>query len=256
MKLSQLLSRKAREEEPISDSPRQEVNGAVDASPFSDEENDFVNLYVEAQKRANEHSDAYRKREARATRIAFVACVGLVLAIVVSLVVVGTHKPLLHVIEVDSNAQIVRTYPAELHEFRADSQLYRAALKRWVEHWRRVTPDQALAHIHIGSVFDHVVKDSHAQKVLYEWYQQNNPFDRAKNATIGIEVTNIARITDDSWRIDWTEVHRSRSGHVSRTEKWTANVTTLLQKMDADQVLSNPLGLFVSELHFEEELAG
>jgi type IV secretory pathway TrbF-like protein len=41
---------------------------------------------------------------------------------------------------------------------------------------------------------------------------RNSPFEKAKTATVAIEVNNIVALSNQSYQIDWTEYERDRKG--------------------------------------------
>jgi len=65
----------------------------------------------------------------------------------------------------------------------------------------------------------------------------------------------VIRASPDSFRVAWTEQHYE-NGQLSRTERWTAILTIVLQQpRTVERLRANPLGIFVNAISWSRELS-
>jgi hypothetical protein len=55
-----------------------------------------------------------------------------------------------------------------------------------------------------------------ATEKVNAWFRGNSPFEKAKNATVAIEVNNIVALSNQSYQIDWTEYRARPQGQGNR----------------------------------------
>ena len=90
---------------------------------------------------------------------------------------------------------------------------------------------------------------------LNEYARSNDPFTRVGREQVSIEVSSVIRASPDSFRVAWTEQHYE-NGQLSRTERWTAILTIVLQQpRTAERLRANPLGIFVNAISWSRELS-
>lgn len=90
---------------------------------------------------------------------------------------------------------------------------------------------------------------------LNEYARSNDPFTRVGREQVSIEVSSVIRASPDSFRVAWTEQHYE-NGQLSRTERWTAILTIVLQQpRTAERLRANPLGIYVNAISWSRELS-
>jgi type IV secretion system protein VirB5 len=73
-----------------------------------------------------------------------------------------------------------------------------------------------------------------------------DPFKRAENDTVGVQVASVLPLSSNTWRIEWREDKRSRDGALGSQENWQASVTVSVNPPTDDAtILVNPTGLYV-----------
>ena len=84
-----------------------------------------------------------------------------------------------------------------------------------------------------------------------EW----DPFNRAKDYTVSVELSLILPLSNNSYRVEWTEIERDRSGQVLNRPEYQANLTLRQsEQLSGQEMIENPLGLYVTELHWSKRL--
>ena len=79
-----------------------------------------------------------------------------------------------------------------------------------------------------------------------EWFEANDPFKRAANELVGVQVESVLPISANTWRIEWREEMRGRDGTLLSRQPWQAVATVNVIPPTTDAaMLVNPTGLFV-----------
>ncbi len=94
-----------------------------------------------------------------------------------------------------------------------------------------------------------------AVQILNQFYKDQSPFDRAKTETVEVKINGAMPKSDKTWQVDWTETHRTLDGALISQNRWEALVTVTHHSLkNPDEINVNPLGLFVSQLSWTEQL--
>jgi type IV secretion system protein TrbF len=92
-----------------------------------------------------------------------------------------------------------------------------------------------------------------AATVLPTWYRNHPPFELASKETIEAEVDSVLREPSGTYEVRWMETTRNLNGDVLSTVHWRALLTVQLATPDPDYMLSNPIGLYVTQIDWTEE---
>ena len=99
-----------------------------------------------------------------------------------------------------------------------------------------------------------------AKGQMRQWYEANNPFDRAKEGKlVQVSIKGLPLpVSQDSWRVEWTETVRGHTGAVLvDPQTFEATLTVQLQPPATDaQVMRNPGGIAITGLSFSRVLSG
>ena len=165
--------------------------------------------------------------------------------------VASKHKVIPYVVELDPDQQIVRTYPAE-RLMLPNAQHTRATLGRWIQAWRNVSPDTHVIEDRASLVFALIQDSTTAQGLVYDWLNNNNPYERAKNETVSVEVISVTNRGGNSWQVGWRETIYGRKGGVRDNKRYTANILVAFGQPKQESILLNPGGLYITELDWQE----
>lgn len=160
-----------------------------------------------------------------------------------------------YVIEVDQLRHEVHAVgPADMAQA-ADPRVIRSLLMRFIEDVRTVTPDAAVKYKQISEGFSMVASGAPASGMLRDYYssenEKNDPFKRAANETVAIEINTAIPESPNTWRLDWQEIVTARTGAQISNTAWTANITVQISPpKDENTMAQNPIGLYVVSYHW------
>jgi type IV secretory pathway TrbF-like protein len=187
----------------------------------------------------------------------FVAIVSSLIALVAvfGLVRAATQSKFIpYVVEVDKfgSAQAVGLAAKGEHN---DERITRAFLHRFIKDARMVTFDPAVQKEAVNRVFSVLANNTAANAKMSEYYASTNPFVRGQTEGVEAEISSILRISEKSWQIAWTERTRDPTGTVRNQTVWKSTVTIAFNAPTEEaQVLMNPLGMYVVDFDWRQEL--
>jgi type IV secretory pathway TrbF-like protein len=127
-----------------------------------------------------------------------------------------------------------------------------AQLRQFVRNVRSVSSDRhvterwwrdavAMCAGRCGQLLDEYVRDG------------GNPMLRMQRETLTVEITATVPISAGVMQIDWREKARDVTGNLDRDTLWRGIFQTQQRTpTSVDELRDNPLGLFVTEFHWDE----
>lgn len=212
------------------------------------------NPYLAARQEWNERYGSYVKAAA-AWRI--VGIVGMLLAVISTSYALyqSTQVKLLpYIVEVDKLGTAASTgFPQQIEY--ADPRVVRATLGSFVSNFRSVTPDAVVQKQYIDRTYALLRTSDPATEKINAWFRGNSPFDKARNATVAIEVNNVVPLSNQSYQIDWTEYERDRKGKETAVRRFRGVATvTLTPPQDEGVIRLNPIGLYLRDFEWTAQL--
>ncbi len=132
-----------------------------------------------------------------------------------------------YIVEVDKLGTSVNAgFPQQIEY--ADPRVVRATLGSFVSNFRSVTPDAVVQKQYIDRTYGLLRTSDPATEKVNAWFRSNSPFEKAKSATVAIEVNNIVALSNQSYQIDWTEFERDRRGKETATRRFRGIATVTL----------------------------
>lgn len=158
------------------------------------------------------------------------------------------HRVTPYVVEVDRHGQAVALGPAKpLAE--TDERFLRFALSLYIHDLRSLLSDSEAQKKLIDRAYDHTA--GRASEFLNRHFREHNPFERAAKERIAVQVQSILPLSPESWQVQWIETATSIDGRPRATTRWQAVLTVELHPpTTTDTLLNNPLGLYVTEIHW------
>jgi type IV secretory pathway TrbF-like protein len=97
-----------------------------------------------------------------------------------------------------------------------------------------------------------------ADHFLDEYYhsdQSHNPFEIAQKQTVSVQVDSILKLSAKSYEVRWTELRHDLNGAaIGMPTHWEAQLETeIVPPREADTIVSNPLGFYVTNITWTEQ---
>src|SRR5581483_5521022 len=175
----------------------------------------------------------------RTLRLSLIGAAGaLMLMSALSLYLARKPHVIPYVVEVDKAGEIVGAAQPFAAGQRVSEAVIRFELARFIADARSVLADGAAEKAALHRVYD--MARGAAAATLPAWYRQHPPFEIAAKETIQAEVSSVLR---------------EPNGDALSTTHWRALLAVQLEAPDPDKLLSNPIGLYVTEIDWSEEQA-
>lgn len=212
------------------------------------------NPYLAARQEWSERYGSY-VQSAKAWRI--VGVLGLTMALVgftYALYLSTQVKLVPYVIEVDKLGNTVTAGVPQHIEY-ADVRVVRATLANFITSFRSVTPDAVVQKQYIDRTYALLRSTDPSTEKVNAWFRGNSPFDKARSATIAIEVSNIVALSNRTHQIDWIEYERDRKGRETSSRRFRGIATvTLTPPQDEATIRLNPIGLYLQDFDWTAQL--
>ena len=163
------------------------------------------------------------------------------------------HKVVPYVVELDASQQIVRHYPAEPILEPTDPYI-RSALSQWIRYWRVLTPDISLIESRTAYVYSMLTKTSSAEVQLTRWYREYDPYVRAADETVAVDIEGVLKLSESTWQVEWIERVSSRGGSLLSSQRYAAAITIEFGKPNENTLLLNPTGLYIHHVDWQEAI--
>ena len=92
-----------------------------------------------------------------------------------------------------------------------------------------------------------------AATTLPAYYRSHAPFEIAAKETTEAQVDSVLRESSGAYEMHWTETTRNLNGDLLSTTQWRALLAVQLMAPDPDKLLTNPIGLYVTQIDWSEE---
>lgn len=166
----------------------------------------------------------------------------------------GESKIIPYVVEIDKKANTINAYPAEKLNVKAKGVI-KTMLGGFISDWRSVSTDIAVQRGLVEDAYAFLRTDFPSYMAVGEWYQKNDPFQRAESMTVEVELNEILPVSDTTWRIEWEEQVRSRKGEILHRYHYTGTLgVSTGNAVTPKTILKNPIGLYVTELNWSRDI--
>lgn len=212
------------------------------------------NPYIAARQEWTERYGSYVKAAA-AWRTVGVTSLALALVSTSYALYQSTQVRLVpYIVEVDKLGSAVNAgFPAQIEY--ADPRVVRAVLAGFVTNFRSVTPDAVVQKQYIDRVYAMLRTTDPATEKVNGWFRSASPFEKAKTATVSVEVNNVVPLSTQSFQIDWTEYERDRKGKEVATRRFRGVATVvLIPPQDEAVIRLNPIGLYLKDFDWTAQI--
>jgi type IV secretory pathway TrbF-like protein len=122
-----------------------------------------------------------------------------------------------------------------------------AMIRRYINEARSVISDPVAKKNQLDFVYRSTLGE--AKSVLDSFYKLRNPFVITKDENIDVIVNSTLPKSNNTWQIQWTEIHRDNVGHENLENHFEGLLTVEhFTPSNVDEININPLGLYVTHL--------
>jgi type IV secretion system protein VirB5 len=155
-----------------------------------------------------------------------------------------------YVVEVDAHGAARAVAPAVANYQPSDAQIA-WHLARFIENVRSRPADPIVLKQNLKAAYDFTTEAGAA--AINDYARGDDPFADLGEVQVAVDVKNVVRASNDSFRVAWDE-RRYEHGQLSATTHWTAIVTIVVRTpSDAETLSRNPLGLYVHALNWSQD---
>lgn len=200
--------------------------------------------YVRGREEWLERYGSYIDRERRWRWIAIICLCITVVAVGGNVIQATQNKIVPYVVAVD-NIGNIRAVERASAPSATPTHVIQAELSNFVVNWRTVTADLDLQKRMLERLQYSVAGAAKGQ--MREWYAVNNPYERAKNILVQVDIKSLpSPVSANSWRVEWTETTRNHTGVLMNQGMFQATLAVQIEPPTTDAaVLRNPGGVFI-----------
>jgi type IV secretion system protein TrbF len=219
-----------------------------------------ANPYLDARRSWNEHVGSVVSSR-QAWQVTGMLSLLVALASVGGMVYIGSQSKFVpYVVEVDKLGQAAAVRSAQTAE-PTNERVIHAYLAAFVNDARQVTPDIALQRAAIFRVYALLSGNDPATVEMNQFLNGNpeaNPFKRAEQETVAVQIESVMRQTPESWQVDWLETVHDRQGAVKTPPfHMRALLSVYLVPPTAatteEQLRRNPLGVYIKDFRWSKQ---
>jgi type IV secretory pathway TrbF-like protein len=213
-----------------------------------------TNPYLNARQEWNERYGSYIA-SAAAWRLTALASLCIAAIAVVGVVYIGSQNRIVpYVVAVDQIGTAVSVGRADVAG-PIDPRVMRATLARWISNVRSVYVDAGAQRVLLKEAYATVNRRGAAYNALNDHFRSHDPFERARQETVMVDVQSVLPLTESTWRVEWREEQRGRDGTLISTQQMQATVSVIVSPpTDERAALLNPLGIFVNTFNWSARL--
>lgn len=205
------------------------------------------NPYIAARREWNEIYGGFIASAANWRKVAF-AAIGVCGIAVVGLVTFKAGEHIVPwVVQVDKLGRQIVSGPAQPMA-EVDPVVMASQLARWTMCIRTVYAEAAAERALIDEGYAMMLANTPGVQKLNDYMSAHNPFKRAQEETVEVQVDSALPISEKVWRVEWREKRFGRDGSLIDETSWQVDLTTShIPPKDRDRLQINPQGIYVTE---------
>ncbi|MEM9178069.1 MAG: conjugal transfer protein TrbF [Pseudomonadota bacterium] len=190
--------------------------------------------------------------QAKNWRLIAIGCLGLCFATSGALVWRSLQSSVTpYIVEVDETGAALAIGPAVGTYTPSDAQIAHH-LANFIGYVRSVSSDAVVVRENWLRAYEFVT--DRAATTLNEYASSNDPFADIGRRSRTVDVVSVVRVSDGSFQARWIE-KTFENGALTGASRYTGLFSIISQTpTDAETLRANPLGLYVHELHWGEDL--
>jgi type IV secretory pathway TrbF-like protein len=159
-----------------------------------------------------------------------------------------------HIIEVDRLGAASYHGPVGQADYVPADAVITYHLRRFIEDTREISSDLAILKRNWLDAYTLLTPRGGRMLSAFVQKPENDPFRRAQDERVTVEVLSTVRVAGDTWQVDWRESSWDKNGApMGSAIVWRAMLRTLVQApKTAEAMRENPIGLYIDELHWDK----
>ncbi len=213
------------------------------------------NYYLNARREWNERYGDHIAQARNWRMVAITASIAAVIAVAGVGYIGAQNKFVPYVVAVDKLGTPAAVGPA-VQSVMPDARVVKAQLAAMISNLRTVSGDPVIGKQMVLSAYSMISQGTPAFTLLNEHFTKHSPLELAQTESVSVQITSVLPMSDKTFQIDWTESHRAASaGTLINETRWRAAATVAFNPPgDEAGILRNPLGLFVTDLQWSQQL--
>jgi|GEM_PF-1998836 len=199
----------------------------------------------------NRYMDVYMELASNVSQwraFCFVLMTLLAFSVIGNIQLSKSSKSIPYVVQVDKHGYAIPIQPADITGI--DNRVISSQIGQFVRNMRVRVRDRAAQKYFAETAYRSIADGSDAQRVLNDYFKKNVPFD-AKHPVM-VELRSIIPITKGTYQAEWIE-KMGVEGAVERTYQAIFEVQ-ISPPTDVQNLISNPLGVYITDFRVQELL--
>ena len=214
------------------------------------------NPYLDARREWNERYGSYVAMARFSKKIAYIASMIALVSVAGAIWLAGQKEVKPYVVEVDRNGLIQNVKGIGEIDKKTQARIIKAQLASFVEKFRDVVLDAQIQRQNVLEIYKYLRKSTPAFTKITNFFQKNDPFERARKETVFAAITRIMPLKDNAWQIEWKETTMDRkTGEPLKTNNFKMICyISISPPNDEAAIIKNPLGIIISDLNWSKEI--
>ncbi|NLW36870.1 MAG: conjugal transfer protein TrbF [Syntrophorhabdus aromaticivorans] len=187
-------------------------------------------------------------------RLAFFAAMGLCFVLVIGLIYQSAKSSVApYIVEVGPGGELLAVSKAVQANRAPNDPEIRYFLAKWIKDVRGLPLDAVVKKQSWISAYGSMRQK--AALKMNEIVRKDDPMSKIGEETISVTPAAIVKMSDKTYQIRWTEDVFSKEGSPKQSYRMTGLVTIdFTQPTNEKEIMSNPLGLYISDFSWSKEL--
>lgn len=158
-----------------------------------------------------------------------------------------------HIIEIAQDGGATYRGPIGKHwdQFKPSDPSIKYHITRFIHDTRTISSDPAVLKENWLDAYK--LLGQKAATKLSAYVQKADPFKRAAQERISIDVLSMVRVSENSWQVDWKEHQWGQGGEPLGDTTWRGIFTIILQQPKTEnEMIANPIGLFIDDYNISQ----
>ncbi|MBF0451291.1 MAG: hypothetical protein HQK75_11355 [Candidatus Magnetomorum sp.] len=187
-------------------------------------------------------------------RLAFFCTIVVLCITVLGMIYLSSQSKIIpYIVEVDTSGRVRLVGKAERVDYEPRMESIKYFLSLFVNEIRSIPADPVLLKKNFLNAYHFVTNKG--RNLLNEYARQYDPFTKQKDYVISVEISNVVKMSEMSYQIQWVEQLFSKNGSMINQNHFTGIFSISFSTPKDETILQkNPLGLFIDFFNISKNL--